>query len=455
MMKPLSLRTIAEVTGGAYIGEPEKLDTRITGVVRDNREVQEGYLFVCIVGERVNGHAYTKGAYEAGAAGCLCQERLSDPAGPYILVDNTLSALKKLAKYYRSLFSIPVIGVIGSVGKTSAKEMTSAVLARHFRVHKTSANLNNELGVPLTVLGLQEETEAAVVEMGISDFGEMSRLADIVRPTAVIMTNIGYCHLENLKNLDGVLKAKSEVFAYMEPSAHAVVCGDDEKLSALVPGVVKHTYGLTAGCDLRAEQVESLGFGGLSCVITDGNERFSVKIPAFGSHMVLAALAAASVGRLLGLTAEEIAAGIGDYRTVGGRANVRQGKTLTVVDDCYNANPNSMSASLRSLAGLSGRKVAVMGDMRELGEDSHALHEKIGALAAELGIDSVLCCGEEAKWMETGYRAANGRGELAYFPEKKLLLEKLPELVKAGDTVLVKASHSLHFEELVEALLAL
>ncbi|MBQ6540131.1 MAG: UDP-N-acetylmuramoyl-tripeptide--D-alanyl-D-alanine ligase, partial [Oscillospiraceae bacterium] len=213
-MKPLSLEKIAQVTGGEYHGDDSLKGTLIANVVKDNREATEGSLFVCIPGAKVDGHDFAGSAYEKGAVCCLA-EKMLDTDKPFVLVENTAKALAKLASYYRGLFDIPVVGITGSVGKTTSKEMTAAVLSERFNVLKTTANLNNELGVPLTLLSLREAHTAAVIEMGISDFGEMSVQAEMVRPTACIFTNVGYCHLEQLGDTRGVLRAKSEIFAYM------------------------------------------------------------------------------------------------------------------------------------------------------------------------------------------------------------------------------------------------
>lgn len=454
-MKPLSLETIARVTGGRYVGPDALRGTCITGVVRDNRQVQPGNLFLCIRGARADGHSFAPAAYAAGAACCLAEQPLDNAAGPYILVDSTLRALRALAAHYRTLFRIPVVGVTGSVGKTGAKEMTAAVLSRRFNVLKTPENLNNEIGVPLTVLSLQEEHQAAVIEMGISDFGEMSRLADIVRPDICIMTNIGYCHLEALGDLEGVLRAKSEVFQFMKPDATAVVCGDDELLGTFDPGIRKITFGLGRQNTVHAENVRNLGFEGIVCDIVHGDSRISAHIPAFGSHMVLAALAAAAVGLTLGLSDEEIVRGIADFQPVGGRANVRRSGYITVIDDCYNANPNSVSAALLSLAGIQGRRVAVLGDMLELGTNSDQLHRDVGVLVGKLGIDALICCGKSAEFIYKGLISTGIRIPAWHFPMKEALLHTLPSLIRRDDTVLVKASHGMHFEELVRALLEL
>ena len=257
-LKSLTVEKIAEVVGGRYIGPRSLRNDRIASVSIDSREVEPDGLFVCIKGERFDGHSFALQAVEErGAKLCLAEEELTTV--PYIRVANTRKALRDLAAYYRRLFKIPVVGIVGSVGKTTAKELTARVLSRHFLTLKTPENYNNELGVPLTILKLREEHEAAVVEMGISDFGEMRRLAAIVRPDICVVTSIGYCHLEKLGDLQGVLKAKSEVFEFMESNAVAVLNGDDEMLRDLDTGTRKILYGAGPWNDVRAENVENLG----------------------------------------------------------------------------------------------------------------------------------------------------------------------------------------------------
>ncbi|MGE4483736.1 MAG: UDP-N-acetylmuramoyl-tripeptide--D-alanyl-D-alanine ligase [Oscillospiraceae bacterium] len=451
-MKPLSLADIARCTGGTYVGPADKKNKQITGVVRDNRDVQEGNLFLCIRGARVDGHDFAASAIEAGAAANLSERPLSPAAEPYILVSDTLAALRALAEYYRSLFSIPVIGITGSVGKTSAKEMIAAVLSKKYSVLKTAENLNNEIGVPLTLLSLREEHEAAVVEMGISDFGEMSRLAEMARPTVCVMTTIGYCHLETLGDLAGVLRAKSEVFRYMSPDSFAVMNGDDELLKGFNPGTRKVTFGFGDNCDIRAQNLKNEGLDGTSFSICEGSHAFPAFIPAFGAHLVSAALSAAAVGRLLGLSEDDIRTGILDYAPVGGRSNVQKTGYITIINDCYNANPNSVTAAILSLASLSGRRVAILGDMMELGHDSRELHREMGVLIGRKNIDSLICCGNMAEFYYKGLISCGDRNEAWHFPMKEALYSVLPSLIRKGDTVLVKASHGMHFEEIVEEL---
>ncbi|MGM9521243.1 MAG: UDP-N-acetylmuramoyl-tripeptide--D-alanyl-D-alanine ligase [Oscillospiraceae bacterium] len=456
-MKQLTVERIAQVTGGEFFGPRGLKNDRITGVSTDSRDVEKGGLFVCIKGARVDGHSFAPMAVkERGALCCLSEEPLGEV--PHILVKSTTAALRELAAYYRTLFHIPVVGIVGSVGKTTAKEMTAAVLSRKFNVLKTPANLNNEIGVPLTLLSLREEHEAAVIEMGISDFGEMRRLAKMVRPDICVMTAIGYCHLEKLGDLEGVLKAKSEVFEYMEPDAVAVLNGDDGYLQDFDPGVRRVTYGICPGKDIWAENVENLGFDGISCDICDGQYRVFTLIPAFGTHIVYGALAAAAVGKVLGVDGEDVLRGLAEYRPVGGRANVTDTGYITLIDDCYNANPNSMAAAIRSLSSIRslsaaphGNRVAILGDMKELGADSGELHRTIGVLAAKRGIDVLVAIGEEAKAIYDGYAAEKGN-KARYYRTKEELYPDLDRVIGRGDVVLVKASHSMAFEEIVSRL---
>lgn len=454
-MKPITLEKLAAVTGGTYIGPALKKYDRIESVTTDSRNVEKGSLFCCIKGARADGHDFAKACAEKGAICRLCERPLNDDY-PYVLVEDTKKALRDLAEWYRKQFTIPVVAIIGSVGKTTAKEMVAAVLGREKLVLKTEANLNNELGVPLTLLRLREEHEAAVVEMGISDFGEMRVLAKMVRPDIVVFTSVGYCHLENLGSLDGVLKAKSEVFEYMADDAVAILNGDDDKLASFDPGIRTIRYGVGEECDVRAENIENLGFQGVSCDIKWGDNSIFALIPAFGTHIVYGALAAASVGKTLGISPESILRGIADYRPVGSRANVIDTGKITIIDDCYNANPNSMAAAIRSLSsinsltGRTGKRIAILGDMKELGRDSATLHREMGEEAARVRLDLVVAIGEEARNIAEGMKSSGGNA--VWLSDKSKLFPAFEKIVSRGDVVLVKASHSMGFDEITERL---
>ena len=446
-MKKFTLAEIAASCGGKYVGEEALKNTAITSVERDSRAVKDGSLFLAIKGERVDGHDFIEKCYDSGAVCAICEKAPENPKKPYILVDSTLNAVKDIAKAYREKFDIPVVGVSGSVGKTSTKEMLYAVLSQKFKTHKTQGNLNNELGVPLTILSMPEEAQAAVIEMGISDFGEMTRLARVAQPTICVLTIIGCCHLENLGDRDGVMKAKTEMFKYARDGAEFILNGDDDKLSTItdVSGKKPIFFGIDSKNDYYAEDIENNGEGGVSCKLCFGDTKLDVTIPAIGTYMVSNALAAAAAGKLLGLSDEQIKKGVEAYKTVGSRANVINNGKIRIIDDCYNANPTSVKASLETLKNFNGRTVAVLGDMKELGTDELQLHFDTGAYAKQIGIDVVLCAGPLAKSLANG---ADGK----WYETKEELIKALPEIIKEGDTVLVKASHSMQFEKIVEFL---
>lgn len=457
-MKHISLEEVARICSGEYRGPESFKKSAISGVVTDSRAVTEGSLFVAISGNRSDGHDFIKSACENGAVCALAEKEPANGAPcPYVLVESTLQALKDLSEYYRSLFDIPIIGITGSVGKTTSKEMIAAVLSQKYNVLKTEGNLNNEIGVPLTLLRLEDGHEAAVVELGISEFGEMRRLSKMVRPDIVVITNIGYSHLEFLGDRGGVLRAKGEIFEYMNPSGHAVLCGDDDLLCSLDiselckngSGISKVLFGLGERNGFRAENIRNLGATGTACdMIFDGG-RLPVIIPGFGSHMVLPALAAAAVGRLLDILGDEIKVGLLNYSAVGGRANILDTGFITIIDDCYNSNPDSMKAALLSLSSVEGRKVCIMGDMKELGAEGPSLHRMIGEYATGLGIDRIIACGDLA---EEIYKGAEHSERALYFPNKESLISCLPALISKKDSVLVKASRSMKFEEIISAL---
>ncbi|MBE6883260.1 MAG: UDP-N-acetylmuramoyl-tripeptide--D-alanyl-D-alanine ligase [Ruminococcaceae bacterium] len=457
-MKPISLKQVTDITHGKYVGDPALADTLITGVVHDNRNVLPGNIFACIVGERVDGHSFAENAFSRGACACITEKELENPAGPYIMVESTLEAIKALGKYYRSILNIPVIGVIGSVGKTTAKEMIAAALSVKYNVLKTPANFNTELGVPLTLLTIQEDHDAAVIEMGISEFGEMSRLADMVRPNFAVMTNIGACHLESLGDLNGVLKAKSEVFAYMPAGSTAILNGDDALLKEYHPGegIRKLTFGLSqSGNDCYAYDVKTIGTDSVSGRISFLDRTFEAELPAFGSHLILGAMPALMIARLLGVDDADIAEGFSSYRPVGGRANVTDTGFIRLINDCYNANPVSCGASINSLCSLNARHVAILGDMKELGKNSAQLHYDLGIHAAEKGVDCLICIGEEAAHLHRGFLSAAPNTPAYHFPTKEDALSFLSIILNKGDAVLVKASHSMEFEKIVDELMQL
>lgn len=444
-MEHMNIRRALALCGGQLSGtcDPE---TEIGKIVIDTRAVESGDLFAAFRGERVDGHDFIPAAFERGAACCIGERAPEGETRPVIVVPDVLTALEQITAGYRGDFDLPVVGITGSVGKTTAKEMISAVLEQHFRTLKTEGNLNNRYGVPMMLSQLNSGHEAAVIEMGISEFGEMTRLARMVQPTMAVYTTIGHAHLEFLHDLDGVLRAKTEMLDLMPETAPVIVNGDDEKLRSLQCRQRKITYGFDAGCDVRAENLKT----GMpqTCEIVCGMRRIPVRIPAFGQHYVYAALAAAAVGMLLGLDDREIADGISAFHNVGRRGETFSSAGITVVDDSYNANPDSVCNGIDNLIRMPGaRHICILGDMLELGENTLNMHYDVGSYAKEKGIDLVLTSGSCACEMS---RAAGERGR--NFESREALINALPELLKEGDCVLVKASKGSHFETVSAAL---
>ena len=453
-MKNLTLENIAKVCGGVYVGSPEKKEQEVKGIVTDSRKVEEGFLFVPIKGARVDAHDFIDGVMEKGALCTLTERELGEKSFPYIKVNSSLQAVKDIAEFYLKQLSIPVVGITGSVGKTSTKEMIAAVLEEKYNVLKTKGNFNNELGVPLTVFGLRPDHEIAVLEMGISDFGEMHRLAKIARPDTCVITNIGLCHLEFLKSRDGILKAKTEIFDFLESDGHVILNGDDDKLITVrdVKGIKPLFFGVDNHQGVWADEIESKGLKGISCRIHAGEESFKVLIPIPGRHMVYNALAGTAVGLTYGMNMEDIKKGIESLQSLSGRFHIIETGNRTIVDDCYNANPVSMKASLDVLQDALGRRVAILGDMGELGKEEVEMHREVGVYAAARDIDKIICVGELAGDMAEAARLAAPTKDIVHFAEKESLLEALPEMIRDGDTILVKASHFMEFEKVVEML---
>ncbi len=454
MMNHMTLRAIVSACNGKYFGPDEHLEKEVSGIAIDSRKIEDGWLFAATVGERVDGHSFIESCYSSGALCCLGEKDYAFEGHSYIQVTSTFQALKDIAEYYRSTLEIPVVGITGSVGKTSTKEMIASVLGVKFNTLKTAGNFNNEVGLPLTVFNIRNEHEAAVLEMGISDFGEMHRLSKVARPNLCVITNIGLCHLEFLGDRDGVLKAKSEIFDFAADGAKAIVNGDDDKLQTLKSrdDLDVTLFGMDSSNDVYAKQVENLGLDGLKCVISTPVGEFTAHIHIPGMHMVYNALAGTCVGLACGLTLEEIKSGIENAQTISGRNNLIHTENYTIMDDCYNANPVSMKASLDVLSTALGRKVAILGDMGELGTDELAMHYTVGEHAAQKNIDLLLCVGTLSKEILKGAKAVNPNMNAHGFSTKEELLEQLPSLLAKGDSILIKASHFMQFEKIVKAL---
>ena len=440
-------------------------DVEISGIQSDSRKVEKGFLFVAVRGTTVDGHDYIQSAIGKGAAAIVCEEipalsdediQVSESKPVFIRVKDSADALGKLVSswYDNPWDKLTLVGVTGSVGKTSTKEMIASVLGEKYNVLKTAGNFNNEIGLPLTIFNIREEHEVAVLELGISNFGEMERLAKIARPDICVITNIGVAHLEHLKSRDGILKAKTEIFLYMNPNGSIILNGDDDKLSTVHPanGIQPVFFGLDDSRDFYADQVESCGLRGTNAVFHTPNSTFSAHISIPGEHMVLNALAGIAAGYALGMNDEEIKAGIEALVPLAGRNNLIETDSLTIIDDCYNANPASTKASLDVLAKADTRQIAVLGDMFELGPTEKQMHYEVGKYAAGLGIDILVCIGQLSEHMATGASEQCSKTQVFYFETKDDFFEQADRILNPKDTVLVKASNGMKFSEIVSVL---
>ena len=458
-MEALTLRQLLEAVNGTLLGDFDDLDAQAVQVSTDSRNITPGCLFIPLEGERFDGHSFINAALEAGAAGCLtARERESYLPGKfYIKVRSTQRALWELARYYKKLFPIPFIAVTGSVGKTTTKDMTAAVLGARFRVHKTEGNFNNDIGVPLTLLRLEAQHEVCVVELGMDHAGEIDNLARLVEPDMALITNIGDAHIENLGSRENIFKAKCEIFPHLKRDGLAILNGDDPLLAALEGTLAQRTVfvGEGEGLDYTARDLSSDGAGHLFCRVKTPRSQFEANIPALGSHMIYPTLMAAAAAEALGMAPDEIVRGIGAFLPTKMRMNIVRCKgDIVILNDAYNANPQSMRAAAAVLGDAQGRrKVAVVGDMKELGPGSEQFHRAVGGYFAQAGTDRLIAVGDLARFMAEGARDA-GLGQADWFPTLDAARNALSREVRAGVTILVKASRSMAFEKIVDYLLA-
>lgn len=425
------------------------LEGAFTDVCTDTRKIIPGSLFICIKGENFDGNEFAAGAVESGAAAVIC-ERDTGLGEKQILVENSRIALLELAGYYRSLFNIPVVGITGSVGKTTTKEMTHAVMSAKYNTLKNEGNLNNEIGVPLTLFRLDKSHEAAVIEMGMSGFGEISRMTAAVRPDAAIISNIGVSHIEKLGSRNGILSAKLEILEGMKPDSPIVLNGDDDMLSTVRPGSHPVTFfGVNnSSCTYRAENIDTENGETVFDVIA-GSKTIRARLPFRGIHNIYNALAACAAGSFFGIDAEEAAQALKNYVPSGMRQRIVEKNGITFIEDCYNASPDSQAAAMAVLGSVkANRRIAVSGDMLELGEVSEKAHYGVGVKAAENGIDILFSYGERAKGTAKGARE-NGVPVVRSFLDKEELAEELMKIIRPGDAVLFKASRAMKLEDII------
>ena len=453
-MKNMTLKEIAIACKGVYYGDDESYHKEVSSVVIDSRKVEKDSLFIAIRGARVDGHMFIPQTIRDGALCAMSEKRIENASYPYILVSSCEQALKDLAMHYRQSLNIRVVAVTGSVGKTSTKEMIASVLGKKYNVLKTAGNFNNEIGLPLTIFNIREEHEVAVLELGISNFGEMERLSKIARPDICVITNIGVAHLEFLKSREGILKAKTEIFKYMNPDGSIILNGDDDMLSSVRPfnQIEPIFFGLQHNYPFFADQIQDLGLHGTKACFHTPNTTFEAQISIPGEHMVYNALAGIAVGYAFNMTDEQIKAGIESLVPIAGRNNIIKTEHLTIIDDCYNANPASTKASLDVLAKANTRAVAILGDMFELGPTENEMHYQVGQHAALLGIHVLICIGTLSKHMKQGALEQDTSTKVFYYETKEDFLEEYSKLICKQDTILVKASHGMHFSEIITVL---
>ena len=439
---------IANATGGRLIYGSG--DTEVTSVSTDSRTIEESTLYIPIKGEKFDGHDFICDVCKSGVAGYLCSDgQINEGCHFAIMVSDTRKALLKLASFYRSLFDISVVGLTGSVGKTTTKEFVASVLSKGLNTLATKGNFNNDIGVPLTLFGLNEDTQAAVIEMGMSNFGEIEVLSKCACPDIAIITNIGTSHIEFLGSREGILKAKSEILKGLNPQGKLILNGDDPYLWSL-----KNTTGFETiyvgienkECDIIATDIVSNENGSLFKI--DGME---YRINPVGVHNIYNALFAVAAGRIMNISYEKIYAGLKSYVPDG----IRQNIILTdggykLINDCYNSSPQSVKAALGVLDTLSAkRRIAVLGSIGELGEKSEELHRGVGKDVDASSADVLVTLGDDAKFIA----AEAKKKEVYVFENTKECIEFLKTFLRKDDAVLVKASRFMKFEEISNSLM--
>ncbi len=447
----MNLQEIASAVNGTVINSPAD-NIEIKDIKTDSRVDMTNGLFIPLVGEKFDGHNFIKSVYDKGAVATLTQhDTVEDSRLAAIKVQDTSKALLDLARYYRKQFDIPVVGITGSVGKTSTKDMIASVLTGKFNVHKTQGNFNNEIGLPLTLFALDDKTDVAVIEMGMNHFGEIHKLTTTALPKVAVITNIGTSHIENLGSREGILKAKLEILDGLDKDGVLVINGDNDLLKTVNVNVPTIKYGLDKSNDYYATDIIGEEFG-TRATVTTPKGTYPIYIKALGEHMVYNTLAAIAVAEYFGLTIEEINKGLDAYIPTKMRMHIEKlDSGITIIDDTYNASADSMKAALKVLNdyNVDGNKIAVLGDMFEMGDFAAKLHEEVGDFAATTDIDILVTIGQLADNIKTGF--ANHSTKPVYaFSTKEEFIQNINNIINKNDCILFKASRGMHFETLIE-----
>ena len=436
-MIPFSIQKAVEITGGHFFGPESLLSDTFVSVSIDTRTMLPGALYIPVKGDVFDGHRFIPQAMERGAKLTLSEV---DTPYPHIRVNNCVKAFQALAHAYRCHFDIPLVGITGSAGKTTTRGMVSAVLSTTYNTHSTTGNLNNQTGVPQVLFGLMPEQQCAVVEMGTNHFGEIDALAAMSEPTICLLTNIGEAHIEFFGSREGIFRGKTEMLSHMRPGGKIIVNGDDDYLRR-IPNAF--TFGFNRENDLWAENAREDDLFGASFVACWADGRLPIQLQVPGHHMILNALSAVAVGLTLNVPLEKIQQGLAAFSPISGRMAVEKLSRFTLLNDVYNANPTSMKASLQVLSKAPGRKVCILGDMLELGEQAAILHERVAQEASMLNIDVIIGVGP------LFYEAMKKTGDYCFHTQDDML-NQLRDLLKNGDTILVKGSRGMHLERTVE-----
>lgn len=441
MAARFTIRELLEATGGTLYAPSDFGDPVVDGLTIDTRTLVPGMAYVAIRGGTFDGHRFIP---DAAAKGAVLSISDTDVPYPHIRVENTVLAYQNIAKMHRERFDLPVVCITGSVGKTTTKEMVKAVLETTLNTHATVGNLNNQTGVPTTILQIDESHQVSVTELGTNHFGEIAAIARVAQPTICLFTNIGEAHIEFFGSREGIFRGKTEMLQFMRPGGTVVANGDDDYLCT-IPNAI--TYGLSEGVDVRAVDLSENGLSGVTFTAELFGKRLPVTLHVAGKHMVQNALAALTVAHLLHVPDDAALAALAAFQPGAGRSDIIRTNRFTVIDGSYNCNPTSMESALDVLKNAKGRKVCIFGDMLELGPDAPAFHARIGAYAKRLGIDRMLTVGELAK--NAAFDPADA------FDSVDDLLSALPAVLRDGDTVLVKASFGMHLKAVVDAIKAM
>jgi UDP-N-acetylmuramoyl-tripeptide--D-alanyl-D-alanine ligase len=449
--------TVGEITdacGGKLLCGNQ--DTMVTGVSTDSRKITSGTLFVPIKGERTDAHNFISATFAAGAAAALTQEHTQmNDTNAWISVPSTELALQQIASAYRKKFHIPFVGVTGSVGKTTTKEMIALALSAELNVMKTEGNLNSQIGLPLTMFRLTNEHQVAVIEMGMSNFGEMCRLVQIAAPDYAVMTNIGISHIEQLKTRKNIMSEKLHIIDRFNPKSILFLNGDDELLAGLRGKLSTRVvyFGTKSWCDFRAVDI-TMAADSTSFTLLAPNVKEKVKLPVLGMHNVTNALAGLAVAQTLGVSVGKAIEKLSGYQAPAMRQQIHHVNEVVVIDDSYNASPDSVRSSVEMLGSFhTGKRVALLADMLELGDYSQKAHFEVGVHAAQTGVDVLITVGERAQEIVKGALSVKSDLNFHICKSNEEAIGWLKSILTAGDAVLIKGSRGMHTEEIVKALL--